>query len=113
MSAYRRQHFVVGRMSIWRPKSVVLISVTRVFLLAAIIHLGQIIYGGFVGVDDGSTFVGFPFVFASWSGGVCFGTCSTFRAASLLGTLAFWAALASGTAYFFLIRRSRRRHDET
>ena len=95
-------------MSFWRPKNIVLISATRVFLLAAIIHLGQIIYGAFAGVNDGPTHVGFPFVFASWAGGVCFGTCSTFRAFHLLGTLVFWVAMALGVVLVLRAKQAKR-----
>jgi hypothetical protein len=96
-------------MSFWRPKNLVLISATRISLLAAAIHLGQIVYGAFAGIDDGPTHVGFPFVFASWSGGVCFGACSTFRALPLLGTLAFWIALVFGAV--FVLRAKQAKHS--
>jgi len=91
-------------MSFWCPKNIALISVTRVFLLASVIHFGQIIYGAFAGISDGPTHVGFPFVFASWAGGPCFGVCSSFHVAPLLGTLAFWATLSFCTALYFRSR---------
>jgi hypothetical protein len=86
-------------MAISKLTDIVLSRFVRTLLIAGIVHFAQVIRGCAAAVDDGSTHIGFPWVFARWSGGTCFGICSSFNYYPLLETIYFWLAAAFFWSY--------------